>query len=571
MKLFWRPERILLLVVGAALALAVLLPLVEVVRKSLTDSSGQFVGLAQFRLFFHQSNLAAAWANSFTIAIGVTVLVLPPAFAYAFALTRSRIVGKAVFRGLAMAPLYAPTMLFGLALIFLFGRQGVVTTGFFGRYPHLSWDIGLYGRTGTLLGEALLAFPVAVMILTTALEHMDARLYEAACTLGSGPLRIFATVTLPAARYGIFNAAFAVFTLCFTDFGVPKVVGGNTPILATEIYKQVVGQQNFNLAAVVSLLLLLPVLVATAAERFFRVRQEAVITTRTRPYRPEPSLARDTVLGVLCWLMGGAILATLAVSAFASLVRVWPYRLELGLWHYRFQGTAAKGYTAFFNSLRLAIIASLVGTVVTFLTAYLVEKVRGGEWGRRLIHGMAVLPLALPGLVIGIAYIFFFNAPVLRYGVAIRNPFQALYGTPALIVISHIVHFFTIAYLTAVTALRQLDREFESASESLGVPMGRTILRVAVPLCLPSIVEMAVYLFVNAMATVSAVVFLRPPGYPLASVAVVNMEDAGDSSPAVAMSMLILLANLIARALGEITRRSLSRLQRWKRASVSAL
>jgi len=200
--------------------------------------------------------------------------------------------------------------------------------------------------------------------------------------------------------------------------------------------------------------------------------------------------------------------------------------------------------------------------------AYLVEKTRGWERFRRGVHGLALLPLALPGLVIGIAYIFFFNAPRLGYGVTIPNPFRGLYNTPALIVLSHIVHFLTVAYLTALTALRQLDREFEAVSEAMGVSFARTVFRVTVPNCLPAIVEIGLYFFVNAMASVSAVVFLRPPGYPIASVAVVNMEDAGDMAPAIAMCMLILVANLGVRGVGEILRVVLRRLQRWKQSPI---
>ncbi|MCX7935117.1 MAG: ABC transporter permease subunit, partial [Planctomycetota bacterium] len=464
-----------------------------------------------------------------------------------------------------MAPLYTPSMLFGISLIYLFGRQGLVTTGFFGNLAWLAWDIGIYGPVGIVIGESLLTFPAAVMIIGAALENTDARLFEAAASLGASRLRIFLTVTLPGARYGIFNAIFAVFTLCFTDFGVPKVIGGNTPILATEIYKQVVGQQNFGLGAVISLILLTPALVASFGELMFRQRQAAALTARAQPYLPKPFFGRDLAFFSICFSLASAILVALAAAGFASLVRVWPYRLEIGFWHYRFQETGGGGLNAFHNSVHLALWSSAIGTALAFGSAYLIEKTRELALLRKAIHTILLLPLALPGLVIGISYILFFNSPYLDYGVVVPNLLRGLYATPALIVLSNIVHFFTVAYLTALAALRQLDREFEAAAETLGVSFARTFWRITVPLCLPAIVEIAVYFFVSAMATVSAVIFLCPPGYPLAAVAVVNMDDAGDTAPAAAMSMLILAANSLARAGGEIALRLLARMQRWKR------
>jgi len=367
----YRLQRLLLVLAGVWLVAVVLLPLGEVVRQSLMDRLGRFVGLANFAVYLRSPSLLATLVNSTAISLLVTVIVVPVAFLFAFALHRTVFPGKMLFRTVIMAPLYAPTMLFGLALIFLFGRQGVVTTGFFGRWPWLAWDIGLYGRTGVVIGESLLALPPAVLILSAAMENLDARLLEAAASLGSRPWRTFWVVTVPAARYGLFNASVAVFTLCFTDFGVPKVVGGQTPILATEVYKQVVGQQNFGLGAVISMMLLTPVLIATLWERYLQSRMESQFGARSVPYIPRPARVRDTLYFLFCALVAGMIVTTLLVSAYGSLVRVWPYRRELGFWHYGFRDTGGGGYQALFNSLRLAAWSALVGTPLTFGMAYL--------------------------------------------------------------------------------------------------------------------------------------------------------------------------------------------------------
>jgi iron(III) transport system permease protein len=170
---------------------------------------------------------------------------------------------------------------------------------------------------------------------------------------------------------------------------------------------------------------------------------------------------------------------------------------------------------------------------------------------------MATLPLAIPGLALGLGYILFFNAP--------WNPLQGIYGTMTILVICTVAHFFSVAHLTQLTALRQLDREYEYVAESLGVPFWRTVVGVHLPVCLPAMLEVAGYFFVNAMTTVSAVVFLYAPNTTLASVAVLNMDDAGDVAPAAAMAVLIFVTAGAARLLLALAQRGvLARTQAWR-------
>src|SRR5437763_9016936 len=131
------------------------------------------------------------------------------------------------------------------------------------------------------------------MILLASLSLADARLYDAADALGTPGWRRFWTVTLPGARYGLISAAMVVFTMAVSEFGVPKVIGGNYNVLAIDIYKQVVGQQNFQMGAVVGLLLLVPAVLAFLIDIVVRRRQQALLTARSVPYAPRPSRGRD--------------------------------------------------------------------------------------------------------------------------------------------------------------------------------------------------------------------------------------------------------------------------------------
>lgn len=556
-------KRLLILLVCTWLLVVVVLPLFQLLSKSLNDADGNFIGLANYVTYFKTPALFISLYNSLFVSVVTTCISVTLGFLYAYALTRTTIAGKGFFRAVAMMPLFAPTLLNGIALVYLFGRKGLITRGFFGALPGI--DIGLYGPVGIIIAEVLFTFPQAVLILSIALTMTDARLYEAAESLGAGKAKIFWTVTLPGVRYGLLSAVFVCFILAFTDFGAPKVVGGNTNILATDIYKQVIGQQNFTMGAVVSVVLLIPTVVAFIIDRIVQRRQVAMIAAKSVPLAPRRQPLRDRLYLAYCGLIVTLIIGFYLTAVYASLVKVWPYTLTLGLWHYHFTGTGGGGYAAFFNSIRMSLYSAVFGTVVTFCAAYLIEKTRQMNSLRQTAYFLAILPLALPGLVIGLAYIFFFNAPGWRFGeLVVPNPFNFIYASMAILVISNVVHFFSVSFLTATTALKQLDREFETVSESMGVPFTKTFARVTVPVCIPAILEIGMYYFVNSMATVSAVIFLYSADIPLASVAVANMDDAGDVAPACAMSVLILVTNLIVRiAYGMLTRQLKTRSQAW--------
>ncbi|GFK92992.1 Molybdenum transport system permease protein ModB [Fundidesulfovibrio magnetotacticus] len=530
------------------LTVTVALPLAGLLGKSLYDQKGNFTGLANFLRFFSEPALFSSLTHSLWVSTITTLAAVPLGFLYAWSLNRTTMRGKKFFRALAMAPLLAPTLMHGIVLIYLFGRKGLVTTGFFGAIP--GWDIGLYGSTGIVIAEALYAFPPCFLILSTALSLTDARLYEAARALGASRWRIFTTVTLPGVKYGLISAVFVSFVSSFTDFGAPKVVGGSYNVLATDIYKHVIGQQNFVMGATVSVILLIPTALAFLADHIVQRRQSTAMASKAVPYQPKPNAGRDGLAMTVCCLLGSVFIIYLLTGLYASLVKVWPYKLSLTLAHFDFEATAGGGYRAFHNSLKMSAWSALLGTATAFFTGYVLEKFKECPRLRQVCSVLSLLPMALPGLVIGLAYIFFFNAPGWDFhGLRIPNPFTFLYGTMGLLVLSNLIYFHTVSFLTARTALKQLDSEYEAVSESLSVPFTRLLRTVTFPVCLPAVLEIGYYFFVRSMTTLSAVIFLYSADLPLAAVAVANMDDAGDTAAALAMCVVIVATNLAVRIL----------------------
>ena len=537
------------LIVGA-LIVGVALPLYALLAKGFQAADGTFVGLTNYRTYFATPALFDSIGNSLIVTLITTAIAIPLAFLFAYGLTRTCIPGKSLFKGIALIPILMPSLLPAISLVYLFGTQGLAKGLLMGE--------SIYGPIGIVLGELFYVFPHALTILLIALSTSDARLYEAAESLGASKTRIFFTVTLPAARYGLISAFFVVFTLVITDFGVPKVIGGKYNVLATDVYKQVIGRHDFEMGAVVSMILLGPAVLAFFADRLAERRQSAALTARAVPYEPKPKRGRDGFFLVFCALVGLAILSVLAVAAYASWIKLWPYNLTITNYHYQFDLRDGGGWAAYRNSLTLAAWTAVLGTAIVFVGAYLVEKSRGFRPARAALQFLAMMPMAVPGLVLGLAYVFFFNAR--------DNPLGGLYHTMAILVINTIVHFYTVAHLTAVTALKQLDSEFESVSASLKVPVYKTFWRVSVPVSAPAALDISMYLFVNAMTTVSAVVFLYAPHTALASVAVLNMDDAGELASAAAMGMMIVYTSAAVRGLHALlTRGVLARAQAWRK------
>jgi iron(III) transport system permease protein len=521
-----------IVLLAAALFVFLTVPLAMILVRSVEGRGGEFVGIANFVQYVQSAALAQSTRNTLTFAVLTTLVTVPLAFLFAYAMQRSCIPFKGLFRNIAMVPILAPSLLAAISFIYLFGNQGAF------RFM-LGW-VGLttiYGMPGMVMAMTFASFPHAAMILMAALALSDARLYEAADSMGTSEFRKFMTITLPGAKYGLISASMVVFTMAVSEFGVPKVIGGNTNVLAVDIYKQVIGQQNFSMGAVVGLVLLLPAVVAFVIDHIVQRRQQALLTARSVPYQARRSRGRDLALLLLVVAMSSLMLLVVGMAAYGSVVKFWPYNLSLTLNHYTYGLEEAGLDHAYGNSLVMAAWCAVIGAAVTFAGAYWLEKTKGANALRPLIRFQAMLPMAVPGMVLGIGYILFFNAPA--------NPLNFLYGTMTILVLSTLVHFYSSSHLTAVTALKQIDSEFESVSASLKVPFYKTFWRVTVPVCLPSVLDIGRYYFVNAMTTISAVVFLYSPKTTLASISILQLDEAGAIGSAAAMATLIVLTSAV--------------------------
>jgi iron(III) transport system permease protein len=411
---------------GLVLYLFILYPMGELAWRSLLANDGGFVGFANYARYFGTPAIARSISNSLAVSLCSMAITVTLAFGYAYGLTRTLMPWRGLFRVVAMLPLFAPSLVQALAFIYVFGNNGILT-----RLTAI--NVGIYGPKGIIVAEVFYCFPHALLILVAALSATDGRLYDAARTLGASPLKTFLTVTLPGVKFGLVSACFVVFTLVITDFGAPKAIGGKFSVMATEIYNQVSGQQNFAMGATVSVVLLIPAIIAFLVDRVVQRRQYALVTSSSRPLEPRRRPLADRGLFAYCAVVAAVIAGMYLAILVYSLVTRWPYNFTPTLKHYRFD--TVGGYAPLLNSVYVAAWTALLGTALTFVGAYLVEKC--GTVASRPLYFLSLLPVSIPGMVLGLAYIFAFNAP---------GSFLNRVRDLAILIISNVIHYFTVGF-----------------------------------------------------------------------------------------------------------------------------
>ncbi len=526
---------ILMSFLTSAFLMGMVFPLYSLFMKAFQNSSGSFAAFDNYFEYFSQPSLSYSVINTLNISLTTAIVSTMLGYVYAYALKRTNIKMKRFFRYAALFPIFVPTVVHGIGLIVLFGKQGILT--------QLGWEIELYGKIGIVLSEIIYTFPQAFLMFYVTLHYADGRLYEAADSMGCNVLTKFLKITMPEVKYTLINSLFVCFTLAFTDFGAPKVIGGSYNVLATDLYKQVAGQFNFNMGAVVGTLLLIPALLTFVVDRTLNTKNSSEISTKAIELKIKENKLRDGLFFTVCFLIVAFFLIMIGALAMDALMKYYPYERSFTLEHFRFSQSTG-GIQSFVNSIRMSLMTAAFGTIFVFVYTYLIEKGKGMKHMKKIGRLLSVVPIALPGMVIGLSFIFFFNSR--------SNPLNFIYGTVVILVLANIIHFYAVPYVTAAGALKKLNKEFESIGESMRIPGWKLFLKVSIPMSLPAILEIFMYYFVNAMVTVSAVVFLYSADFKVASIAITHMEEAGDIAQAAAMSLLILIVNLVIRSIYEM-------------------
>ena len=503
-----------------------ILPLIQILKTSFVSQAR--LTLYNYIEYFGKARIRRSLFNSLYVAGVTTIITTSAAFFVAYALTRTTIRAKGFYKAVSSLPLMAPSVVQALALISLFGRNGLITNWVGGK-----WNI--YGPTGIIISEIFYCFPYALLILVTTLSAVDTRLNEAAESLGAGSVTVFFKITVPSARYGIFSAAALAFNLTITDFGNPIVIGGDYNVLATEIYTQVEGMQRFDLGATISVILLIPAVMAFVLNNYFTKRNYSLISGAARPFLRPSSRSKKAIFTSISIAVTGSIIIIFLTILWTSIVDVWGGRSgeskQILKWlttfstrHYDFEHRG-RSISVIWTSLWISCVVAFFGTWLSLIAGYTVEKRKPA--GGQLLYLVSVLPAAIPGLVLGLGYILAF----------VRVNW--LYYKASIIILNVTVANFTLGMLSTMTNMKNIDISIDEAATSLGADLPRTFSRVIFPLSHVSFWNNILFFFERSMVTISAVIFLVSPKIQLASITIINLIDDGYFESACAMSTIV--------------------------------
>lgn len=472
--------------------------------------------------------------NSLITTILATIVSVLLSFALAWMLNRSNIRFKSVFVVLFTVPMLIPSISHGMGLVLLFGDNGILTN-------LLGWNIGLYGYKGIVMGSVLYSFPVSFLMFHDSFQYEDFTVYEAASVLGLSKWKQFVTITLPSMRRTIVSAVLAVFTMVFTDYGVPLMTGGTDMTLPVYMYREVVGMMNFSGGAVVGVVLLMPAVAAFLMD----LRNSGISassSTVTTPYFIEENKKRDiAVYGIFALVL---LLLCLPIFAFVLLSFVKQYPIDMSFSLETVRKLLSGGMGMYFvNSLAVALLTSLLGTCLSYFSACITAR-SGKSLSNQVLHFISMLSLAIPGIVLGLSFVLTFK----------EVPF---YTTIFILVLVNIVHFFSSPYLLAYNSLSKFNPNLEDVADSLGISRLRMLFAVYIPCTRATIVEMYSYYFVNSMITISAVSFLINFRTMPLSLLIPQLESQSFIEGTALVSLMILLLNLTEKGIAFFVKRAI--------------
>ena len=488
----------------------------------------------------------AALVNSLLLAALVGVAGTALGLAFALLAVRSNLprwVGRAL-DAIVLLPLISPPFTAAIALIFALGPRGLVSYHVFGLTR-----VNIYGLWGTLLSETLTYFPIAYLTLKAVLANVDPNLEDSAFSLGARRWRVFRTITLRLATPGVANAFLLVSAASLADFATPLILGGTKfPVLPTQAFLQITGLYDMRGGAALCFLLLVPALAIFAGQRWFTERRGGSFVTvtgkvgaATRVKTLSPAAVAALVL--VCGVVVALVLVCYLLIFAASIVRGLGADNSLSLAHYAhvFSG----GLKAVRDTLVIAVICMPVGGLFAVVLGFLVSRTEFP--GRRTLEFAAMINYALPGTIVGIAYLVAFNdAPL------------ALTGTAFILVVCYVFRYSLAGTRATSAVLAQIDPSIEEASASLGARRDLTFRRVVLPLVRPALLAGMTVLFIRAMTAISATIFLVSLDWSLVTVRILEGITNLELGQASAFSVIVILLVYLAVAVASLTMRRLN-------------
>lgn len=521
--------KLIFLVLVAVFAVFLAVPAIRLLLKSFLGEDG-LTG-AYYLDVFSGKGFTTALGNSFAVSIVSALVAVGIAFVMAYIIHYTRLPRgfKRFVQAVATLPMFLPTITYGFAIIYSFGKQGLITR----LLGHQFFDI--YGFGGLLVGYVIYTVPVAFLLIHNTMGYVDKKTLVVSKAMGDGTLSTFWIAILRPLLGTLAGAFIQSFFLCFTDFGIPASVGGDYDVIATVLYNEMLGGvPDFNRGAVISVVMLLPSIVSILLLRFlerYNIRYDRISDADLRR-----NPGRDTA-----WGLSGAVVSVLMLSLFVvifvvPLVERWPYQTGFTLEHFQEVFSDNELQTVYLNSLGMALATALFGTLAAYGAALITARSKLPGWCKQVIDAIALVTNTIPGMVLGLAFLFAFS------GTSLQN-------TLPLMILCNIVHYFSTPYLMMKNSLSKMNAGWETTAMLMGDSWPKTILRVVTPNAAASLIETFSYYFINAMVTISALIFLAGARTMVLTTKIKQLQYINEYDQVFVLSLLILATNLIAKAI----------------------
>ncbi|MBQ1629247.1 MAG: ABC transporter permease subunit [Treponema sp.] len=506
-------------------ALFIVIPAFLLFKNAFTVGSG--ISLENFRMVFERGQLAKAFANSVTVSIISALITTLLAFilAYTEEFTNIPEAVKKMIRTLAVFPMLLPTITYGFAIIYSFGRNGLITK-LIGRQI-----FDFYGFRGLIFGYVIYTLPISFTLIKNTMSYIDKRYLVVTRVMGDNRLKSFYTAVLQPLWGTVAVSIVQAFFLSFTDFGIPSSIGGRYVVVAELLYNTMLGAiPNFHQGAVIAIMMLLPSVLSILLLNYlkrFNVRYNKISRIDL-----EVNVLRDVVFCALSWIILLFVLSIFLVVFVAPFVAEWPYNKAFTLRHLGSVFADKALVRVFTNSLWISLLTAVLGTAFVYAAALVTARSRIHPHGNMMIESAAQITNTIPGMVLGIAFLLCFRGTI-------------LHNTIWIIIFCNMIHFFATPYLMMKSTLDKMNSSWETTATILGDNWIKTVVRIITPNAVSTLLEVFCYLFINGMVTVSAVVFIAGARTMVITTKIQELQHFARFNEIFILSLLILLTNLL--------------------------
>jgi iron(III) transport system permease protein len=540
----------------AILTFLVVYPILTLLLGALTDTNPVVEGFSVAHLSIHNfftvlsnPNVGEALFNTLVACGGGTLIAVTIGLAFSWIVVRTNTPFKGFIAAASILPLFAPPLVAGVAWAILGSpKTGLINTIF--KWANLDLRVDFYSLTGLVIVFGIYYAPYVYMFTASALRNMDPSMEEAAEISGAGAFATLFSVTFPLIMPAIISGMLLSFIIMLGIYGIPAVLGAptNINVLTTYIFKLTNWSPPlYNTAAAVAVILM-------AVTGLLVLLQQRVLSGRSyttvagKAYRP-----RNLDLGAWRWLTFGLGLAyllgvvvlpmtALIVAAFrkfmfirdaASLFDTRQYSLV----HFHSIFDNPLTLNSIYNTIEVGVITAVAGGILAFAVGYTIHRTTVA--GRRSIDVLSTLPVAIPGLVIGVAYLWAW----------IGIP-GGLYGTIWILALAFIARFMPDTVKALSNSFLQIDRELEEAAWVCGKDLLGTIRTIVLPLARPGVLAAMTLLFVLAIRELGSSLFLYTSNTMVMSVLLLDYYEGGNLGKTAAFSLvqIVLLGALIGGA-----------------------